>query len=115
MAVELHERAERFASEIGELRIEDPAPGRHGLWLRVGAVLMVVGLLATLVAVGQSMSTTNPLAQRDAQTIAVAGVAGTIVGAAVYLRYSVTKVLRFWLARLSFDLQQHADQLAGKR
>ena len=106
MAVEVQERAERFAREIGEMRIDDPSAGRSALWLRVGAVLMAAGLVAGVAAVVRSQGTTDPLIQRDSLAIALTGIAAAVVGAALYLRYSITKVLRFWLARLSFDLDE---------
>lgn len=110
----MHERAERFTQEMSEMRIEDPSPGRHGLWARVGLVVMIVGLGVCLLAVGRSQGTSDAFAQRDAMALGLAGIATTILGAAVYLRYSVTKVLRFWLARLSYDLQVHADRIADR-
>ena len=115
MAVQVPERAERFARDVADMRIEDPSTGRQGLWLRVGIVVMVGGLIAAVVAAARTAGTTDPLVQRDSLALGTAGVAASIVGAAVYLRYAVTKVLRFWLARMSFDLQEHADRMAGDR
>jgi hypothetical protein len=37
----------------------------------------------------------------------------SVVGAALFLRYSLTAFLRFWLARQSFDLAVLGDRLAG--
>ncbi len=104
MAVQLHDRAERFTQEIAEMRIEDPSPGRHALWARVGLVAMLVGVGACVLAVGRSQGTSDAFAQRDALALGLTGIAVTIAGAAVYLRYSLTRVLRFWLARLSFEI-----------
>lgn len=103
MSGELQDRARRFADDVQALRIEDPAPGRHGLWVRVGAVLMVLGLALAVGGAVRSASTTEALRQRDALALGVAGVAAAIVGAAVYLRASLTKVLRFWLARIAYE------------
>ena len=106
VAVEVQERAERFARDMAAMRVDDPSKGRQALWLRLGVVLMVGGLVAAVIGVARSSGTTDPLIQRDALVLATAGVAGSIVGAAVYLRYAVTKVLRFWMARLSFELDE---------
>ena len=114
MAVQMDERAERFTREISELHIEDPSPGRHGLWEKVGLVAMLVGVGVCVLAVTRSQSTSDAFAQRDATALGLAGIATTIAGAAVYLRYAVTKVLRFWIARMSYDLQVHADEMAKK-
>lgn len=115
MAVELQDRAERFSREIAALRIEDPSPGRHALWLRIGLLVMVAGVLVCVLAVSRSQGTSDAFAQRDALALGATGIAVTILGAAVYLRYAVTKVLRFWLARLSFELQNRSDQVEANR
>jgi hypothetical protein len=113
--VDVYERGERFAREMADMHIADPAPGRHDLWIRVGFVLMLAGLLLSVFGYIRSQGTGEALVQRDALALCVTGVAATIVGAAVYLRYSMTKVLRFWLARVSFDLQNAADRSEGAR
>ncbi len=41
-------------------------------------------------------------------------VTAAVVGSALFLRYSLTGFLRFWLARQSFELAQLADRLAGQ-
>ena len=60
-----------------------------------------------------SHNTSDALVQRDALVVALAGVALSIVGAALFLRYSLTGVLRYWMARQSYDLAQLADRLPG--
>jgi hypothetical protein len=104
-------RSDRFVRELAELRIPDPAAGRAGLWLRTGAGLMVVGLLVEVVAYFLSHDTGDALVQRDAAVLALGGIAGCVVGSALFLRYSLTRFLRFWLARQSFDLAQLGDRL----
>ncbi|MFC3962371.1 hypothetical protein [Nocardia jiangsuensis] len=107
-------RADRFVRELQELKIPDPAAGRSGLWLRTGVVLMVLGLVAAVISYFLAHGTTDPLAQRDAITLALGGVAGTIVGSALFLRYSITNFLRFWLARQSYDLDALGHRVAGE-
>ncbi|WP_280371253.1 hypothetical protein [Nocardia wallacei] len=106
-------RADRFVRELQELKIPDPAAGRSGLWLRLGAVLMVAGPVIAVLAYFMSHGTTDPLAQRDAITLALAGVAASVVGAALFLRYSLTNFLRFWLARQSHDLDELGNRVVG--
>ncbi|MBH0780731.1 hypothetical protein [Nocardia bovistercoris] len=107
-------RADRFVRELQALKIPDPAAGRSGLWLRTGIVLMVGGLVVAILAYFMSHGTTNPLTQRDAITLALGGVAASIVGSALFLRYSLTNFLRFWLARQSFDLDALGARVAGE-
>ncbi|MGW1028961.1 hypothetical protein ACWD4J_35655 [Streptomyces sp. NPDC002577] len=105
------DRADRFVRELAELKISDPAAGRASLWLRLGAALMVLALVLCVAAYLLSHSTTDPLEQRDAITLGLGGVGAGVVGAALFLRYSLTGFLRFWLARQSYDLNVLAERL----
>lgn len=74
---------------------------------------MVAGPVLAVLAYVMSHGTTDPLAQRDAITLALGGVAVSVVGAALFLRYSLTNFLRFWLARQSHDLDELGNRVAG--
>lgn len=107
--METPERTERFVRQMEGLRIDDPAPGRHNVWLRVGVAAMVVGVVCCVVAVVRSQGTTDALVQRDSLALGLTGVALSVVGTGVYLRFAITKVLRFWLARLTFEISDRTD------
>jgi hypothetical protein len=107
-------RADRFVRELADLKIPDPAAGRPRLWLRLGVTLMVLGVVLGISAYLISHRTSDPLVQGDAITIGLGGATTSIVGSALFLRYSLTSFLRFWLARQSFDLDQLADRLTDK-
>ena len=111
--VDVYERGERFSREMASMRIADPSPGRHDLWMRVGLLLMLAGLALSAFGYVRAQGTGEALVQRAALALGMFGITAAIVGAAVYLRYSVTKVLRFWLARVSFDLQTQAERREG--
>ena len=104
-------RADRFVREIAELKIGDPAAGRPRLWLRLGVALMVLGIVLGVTAYLVSHRTTSPLVQGDATTIGLGGVTVSVVGAALFVRYSLTGFLRFWMARQSYDLTLLGDRL----
>lgn len=106
-------RADRFVAELAELKIPDPAAGRGALWLRAGVALLILGPVVTVLAYLMSHNTSDALVQRDALVIALAGVALSVVGAALFLRYSLTGVLRYWMARQSYDLALLAERLPG--
>ncbi len=110
-----NERADRFVREIGNLKIPDPAAGRPRLWLRLGAGLMILGLVLGVSAYLISHRTSNPLVQGDATTIGLGAVTASVVGAALFVRYSLTGFLRFWMARQSYELTLLADRLLADR
>jgi hypothetical protein len=107
-------RADRFARELAGPKVSDPAAGRPRLWLRLGAALMVIGLVLGVTAYLISRKTDDPLVQRDAITIGLGAVTASVVGSALFVRHSLTGFLRFWMARQSYDLALLADRLLEK-
>lgn len=103
-------RADRFARELRDLKIADPSAGHPRLWQRVGAALMVIGIVLGVAAYLISHRTTSSFTQGDAVTIGLGGVTLAVVGSAVFLRYSLTGFLRFWMARQSFELSILAER-----
>lgn len=108
-------RADRFVRDLAELKIPDPVARRAGLWLRLGGTLMALGLVLGVVAFFVSHTTTDPLVQRDGLALGLGAVAGSVVGSALFLRYSLTGFLRFWMARQSYDIALLADRLVADR
>jgi hypothetical protein len=105
------DRVEQFKSEVAEMKLPDPAAGRDRTYLRLGVVLMVAGVVVAVVGYFLSHGTDNTLQQNDAQVVALIGVALSVVGGALFLRYSIASFLRFWLARLSWEQQTQTDRL----
>jgi hypothetical protein len=105
------ERVEAFKQEIADMRLRDPATGRDRLLLRVGVALMVVGVGFAIAAYFISHGTNDQRVQNDMQVSGLIGVAVTVAGAAVFVRYSIAQFLRFWLARLSYEQQRQTDRL----
>jgi len=103
------QRVEQFTTEIADMKLPDAASSRDRTLLRVGAALMVVGVVVAIVAYLLGHGTTNPLQQRDA--IAIIGLTLAVVGAALFVRYSMAQFLRFWLARLSWEQQAQTDRM----
>jgi hypothetical protein len=90
---------------MNALRIRDPRVRLDSTLLLLGIVGMVVGPVMGIIAYFISHATTNPLQQRDAIVLGTVAISITIVGATLFLRYSLTAFLRFWLARILFDRQ----------
>lgn len=103
-------RADRFARELADLKISDPAKGHPRLWQNVGVALMVAGIALGVIGYLISQHTGDTLTASTAINIALGGVILAVVGSAVFLRYSLTGFLRFWLARQSFELHMLAER-----
>jgi hypothetical protein len=103
-------RADRFARELAGLKISDPAKGHPRLWQNVGVALMVVGIALGVIGYLVSQRTGDTLTASTAINITLGGVILAVVGSAIFLRYSLTGFLRFWLARQSYELHMLAER-----
>jgi hypothetical protein len=97
------EPARQLLAEAGRLRVRNT--GRDRLLLRFGALLMGLGPALTVVGWFQSSQTSSPFNQNDAIVVALIGVSTSVVGVALFLRYSLGEFLRFWMARLIAEQQ----------
>jgi hypothetical protein len=86
-----------------ELRQLAAPPSQHRndtRWRTFGVVLLVAGVAIAVAGYWISATTSDALRQRDGLALGPIGITVTIAGAAVFLRYSLSGFLRFWLARL---------------
>jgi len=97
-------RADRFARELAALKIPDPARGHPRLWQNLGVALMAAGIALGVLGYLVSQRTGDALTASTAINMAIGGLILAVVGSAVFLRYSLTGFLRFWLARQSYEL-----------
>ena len=110
--MEEQERVEQFKSDIAAMGLRDPVSGRERVLLWIGALLLIGGPVVAVLAYAQDQGTNNALQQGDDHILALVGVALTIAGAALFVRYSFGRFLRFWLARFAFEQQQQGERVA---
>jgi hypothetical protein len=103
-------RADRFARELADLKISDPAKGHPRLWQNAGVALMIAGIALGVTGYLVSQRTGDQLTASTAINMAIGGLIRAGTGSAVFLRYSLTGFLRFWLARQSFELHALAER-----
>ena len=111
--MERSERIEQFKSEIADMGVKDPAVARDRLLLRASVALLVLGPVLGIIAYFMSHGTTNPLQQRDAIVLALIGVACSVSGGALFVRYALASFMRFWLARLCWEQQAQTDRVVA--
>jgi hypothetical protein len=107
----MNDRIEQFKAQVADMGLRDPAAARDRLLLRVSAALLAAGPIVGLIAYLMSHSSSDALAQRDAIVLALLGVGLSVVGTALFVRYSLGQVLRFWLARLTFEQAAQTDRV----
>jgi hypothetical protein len=110
--IESTDRVEQFKADIADMRLKDPSIAREQQLLWLGVVMMVVGVILAIASYFGSHSSTPP-AQQDYVVVALIGVTVSVVGAALFLRYSIAQFLRFWMARLIYEQQTQTDRIVG--
>ena len=108
----MNDRIERLKSDAAELNVSKGA-ARDGLWQTVGAIAMVAGVALAFFAYQSSLGKDDPRDIDSLQILAVSMLALAVVGAAVFLRYSLARFLRFWLLRQLYEGQAHIDQVVA--
>lgn len=108
----MNDRIERLKSDAAELNVGKGA-GRDGLYQAAGAVAMGVGVVLAFVAYQLSLGKDDQRDIQSLQILAVAMLALAVAGAAVFLRYSLARFLRFWLLRQLYEGQSHIDQVVA--
>jgi hypothetical protein len=100
------DRAGTFRDAVADMPVQGGTMARERQLARLGMVLLIAGPVVGLVAYLLSSGTDDPLEQRDAIVVALLGVSVSVVGLALFLRYSLGGILRLWLARAVAEREQ---------
>ena len=100
------DRIRQFTEQMAALGLPTSRPHRERWFERLGLgamalgiVIAIVGYLASLGVEATPGSNVDLLNTGSHIITALIGVAVSIAGAVVYLRYSLARFLRYWLAR----------------
>jgi TRAP-type C4-dicarboxylate transport system permease small subunit len=73
---------------------------------------MGLGIAVAIYGYALSHAATNDQRQQlDGITVGLIGIAVSVVGGAMFLRYSIAQFLRFWLARFVYEQQAQTDRV----
>ena len=105
------DRLDEFHAELARLRVKSTGRDDEQRLLFFGIVLMPIGLVVILIGYFGASGTTDFSAQVPyLLSGGILGLGLTIVGATLFLRYSLGRYLRFWLLRLIFEEHTTADR-----
>ncbi len=105
-------RLAEFQSEVERLHIKGSSPTTEQRFLTAGIVMMPLGIVLVLIGWFGASGTTDFTAQ--VPYLISGGVLGlglTIVGAVLFLRYSLARYLRYWLLRLVYEERTSTDRI----
>jgi hypothetical protein len=106
------ERIKTFASEVSELRVNGARGDRERVLLGAGVTLLGAGVALAVVG-GLRASSANGLGNQIAllATGSFIGFALVVAGAALFVRYSIARFLRYWLVRLVHEHRTETDRI----
>jgi hypothetical protein len=105
------DRVVDFEAEVARLKLKGGNAEPERRLVVLGGVLTLVGIILAVAGWISSNGTNNPLNQNTDLTMSVAGLGVTVVGAMLWLRHSLTRYGRYWLARSIYEQRQQTDRL----
>ena len=111
MTASTNERVERFKTEAAELNLKAGNASNDTKLQVLGLLAMIAGIAIAFLAFASSQSLDDSRDIQSQTIFAIAGLALTVGGGIVFLRYSLGKFLRLWLLRQMYEGQAHVDQI----
>lgn len=106
------ERINAFSEEINEMKVRGASSDRERWMFVLGCAGLLLGLGLAVYGGFQASGTTNQADQwAFLATGSLLGLAVVVAGAALFVRYSMTKFLRYWLVRLVHEHRTETDRL----
>ena len=116
------ERAAQFKADIAAMKIKTGRAQAEQLLQVLGVVLMVAGIALAFGAYQASRnvvqtpgSNVDVLNSNSYTPLAIAGLAITVTGGFLFLRYSLAKFFRFWLLRQAYEQRNAIEEAASRR
>lgn len=106
------DRAAAFRKEIEDLGATGSVGKTEGLLLRLSSIALGLGVVLAIAGAAMLTTTSDGADQRAflSQTTFL-GTVIVIVGAALFVRYSLGKYLRFWMIRLIHEQRTQTDRI----
>ena len=106
------DRISTFSAEIADLKLSGAKGDRERWLLGLGTVLLIAGVALAVIGGMQASGAADPADQwAFIATGSLIGLALVVAGAALFVRYSVAKFMRFWLVRLVHEHRSETDRL----
>jgi hypothetical protein len=108
------ERIEAFTAEVEQMKLRASSAEGERRLVVLGAVALIVGLALAVFGGIMVQNTTENVAANQRAFMATGtflGIALVIAGAALFVRFSLARYLRFWLVRLVHESRANTDRI----
>lgn len=104
------DRAEEFQEQIAAMRTKTSRTNSEQVLLVIGILLMLAGIVLGFISYFSSTNTDKALDQNELIILAILGVSLSLMGVAIFLRYSIGRFLRFWLLRQIYENRGKSEE-----
>ena len=104
------DRAEDFQEQIAAMRTKTRYGGLEQVVIVVGILHMLAGVVLCLIGFFSAINASNALDQNEMIILSLLGVCLSLMGVAVFLRFSMGRFLRFWLLRQIYENRGKSEE-----
>jgi hypothetical protein len=104
--------SDRLEAGVEGLRVPEPAADAESLLMKLGVALPIIGVVLIVIAYWNASGSAY-VADQVPMLISggILGLGLAIIGLGLFLRFSLARLLRFWLARLVVEQQAQTDRV----
>jgi ABC-type tungstate transport system substrate-binding protein len=99
------DRRAEFEAELAKVRLKTGTAETEQRWMTIGAVTAIAGLVVAVIAYIMSTGQSDTRDVISSVVLGLVGVSLAVVGSVVFLRYSLSHFLRFWMLRFIYEQQ----------
>lgn len=104
-------RVDEFREEVAAMNVRPPEDASERRWLMAGVILPIVGIIVIIVGWFGASGSAEPYEQLPYLLSGGAlGIGLIVMGGALFVRYSTTRYLRFWLVRTIYEQRTQTDR-----
>jgi hypothetical protein len=119
--LETSDRVDQFKADVEQLKLKTGKTNRENILLVVSVVLMIGGIVLAFVSYRAALNVkatpgtnVDVLTSNQYTPLAITGLAISVVGGFVFLRYSLARFFRYWLLRQSYEQKAAIDEVASR-
>ena len=104
--------ADRLQAGVDDLHVPEPSADAEAMLLKVGFVLPIIGLI--LIGVAWYNASGSAVVADQVPMLISGGILGiglAIIGVGLWIRFSLARMMRFWMARLVLEQQASTDRI----
>lgn len=104
--------ADRLEHGVADLHVPEPSADAESMLLKLGLILPIIGVILILAAYWTS-SGSKYVADQVPMLISggILGLGLAVIGVGLFIRFSLARLLRFWLARMVVEQQTQTDRI----